>query len=84
MPERASKLRRKREAMPAFVEEALHFEGLVEDYRLRPDYQQNDYLLWINQAKKEKTKKKRLEQMLEELRNGGVYMKMSHPASAKD
>lgn len=69
--------------MPAFVEEALRVEGLFEDYRSRPDYQQNDYLLWINQAKREETKKKRLKQMLEELRKGGVYMKMAHPPSVK-
>ena len=37
--------------MPAFVEEALHVEGLFDDYCLRPEYQRNDYLLWINQAK---------------------------------
>jgi uncharacterized protein YdeI (YjbR/CyaY-like superfamily) len=84
MPEKTSKLKRRRESMPAFVEEALHVEGLFNDYCLRPDYQRNDYLLWINQAKKEETKKKRLNQMLEELRIGGVYMKMSHHPSEKD
>jgi len=70
--------------MPAYVEQALCAEGLFEDYRSRPDYQQNDYLLWINQAKREQTKQKRLKQMLEELRKGGVYMKMAHPPSAKN
>jgi len=84
MVEKKSKLRRKRESMPELVEEALRVEGLFDDYRSRPDYQQNDYLLWINQAKKEETKKKRLSQMLEELRKGGVYMRMPHPSSAKD
>ncbi len=84
MREKISKLRRKRETMPGFVEEALRAEGLFGAYCSRPDYQQNDYLLWINQAKKEVTKEKRLKQMLEELRKGGIYMKMSHPASAKE
>ena len=33
-------------------------------------------LMWINNAKREDTKHKRLAQMLDELENGGVYMKM--------
>ena len=84
MREKTSRLRRERESMPAFVEKALRVERLFADYRSRPEYQQNDYLLWINQAKREETKRKRLKQMLEELRKGGVYMKMPHPPSAKD
>ncbi|WP_078118564.1 YdeI/OmpD-associated family protein [Thiosocius teredinicola] len=78
-----SKLKRDRQPMPAFVEEALRSANLLADYRSRPEYQQNDYLGWINQAKKQETKNRRLQQMLEELDKGGVYMKMSHPASAK-
>ena len=31
---------------------------------------------WINRAKKMETKLRRLEQMLEEVRNGGRYMQM--------
>ena len=70
--------------MAAFVEDALRKANLFSAYRARPAYQQNDYLGWINQAKKEETKKKRLQQMLEELETGGVYMNMAHPPSAKD
>jgi len=70
--------------MSVFVEEALREANLVNDYFSRPQYQQNDYLGWINQAKKEETKQKRLRQMLDELRKGGVYMNMAHPASAKE
>ncbi|HSH04861.1 MAG TPA: YdeI/OmpD-associated family protein, partial [Anaerolineae bacterium] len=45
--------------------------------------QQNDYLGWINRAKRPATKQKRLNQMLDELEQGGVYMKMDHPPSKK-
>ncbi len=78
-----SKLKRARHPMPAFVREALENNGLMDDYRQRPAYQQNDYLGWINSAKRQDTRNKRLEQMLEELEVGGIYMKMEHPASAK-
>ncbi len=53
----------------------------MEEYEQRPPYQQNDYIGWIERAKREETKDKRLSQMLEELETGGVYMKMSHPPS---
>lgn len=69
--------------MTPTVKEALLQSGLMEDYQARPPYQQNDYLLWINSAKQEATKSKRLKQMLDELKRGGVYMKMEHPPSAK-
>lgn len=69
--------------MPKFVKEALESNGVVEDFENRPAYQQNDYIGWINRAKREETKLKRLNQMLTELKKGGVYMKMSHPASVK-
>jgi len=52
-------------------------------YTERPAYQQNDYVGWISRAKREETRKKRLQQMLDELEKGGVYMKMKHPASQK-
>ena len=78
-----SKLKRARQPMPSFVEKALRSSNLFADYYSRPEYQQNDYLGWINQAKKQETKEKRMQQMLDELEKGGVYMKMSHPASAK-
>jgi uncharacterized protein YdeI (YjbR/CyaY-like superfamily) len=52
-------------------------------YKERPAYQQNDYVGWINQAKRQETKEKRLRQMLDELEMGGVYMNIEHPASRK-
>jgi len=78
-----SKLKRDRHPMPDFIKKALKNESLMEDYLSRPAYQQNDYIGWINLAKLEATKQKRLHQMLIELKQGGVYMKMSHPASTK-
>lgn len=67
---------RPRYPMPDFIREALDTRGLMDAYRSRPPYQQNDYIGWITRAKQEETKQKRLNQMLDELRSGGVYMKM--------
>ena len=69
--------------MPSFVKKALQERKLMKDFELRPAYQQNDYIGWINQAKKKETKEKRLNQMLDELEKGGTYMKMKHSPSAK-
>ncbi len=59
-------------------------EGLVADYEQRPRYQRNDYLGWIGRAKRPETRRKRVDQMIDELRRGGIYMKTGHPASARD
>ena len=64
--------------MPHFVRDALNDHGLMEAYRSRPPYQQNDYIGWINRAKRIETKMKRLDQMLDELELGDVYMKMDY------
>jgi len=69
--------------MPGYIEKALEHNGVKQDYLARPAYQRNDYLGWIERAKKEETKQKRLNQMLDELKVGGIYMKMEHPASIK-
>ncbi len=69
--------------MPDFVEDALSQHGLMQAYLDRPAYQRNDYLGWIQRAKRPETRRKRLEQMLHELRVGGVYMKMEHPPSRR-
>lgn len=63
--------------MPDDVAEALEAEGLRELYDQRPWYQRNDYLGWISRAKREATRLKRLQQMLDELRAGDAYMKMA-------
>lgn len=69
-------LKRARQTMPAHVRQALEEQGLVQAYKSRPPYQRNDYLLWIKGAKLEATRRKRLQQMLQELKAGDRYMKM--------
>ena len=77
MPEsKTARLTRAKNSMPAFVRNALNERGLMEAYRARPPYQQNDYLGWIVRAKLEATKLKRLNQMLDELQGGKLYMNM--------
>jgi uncharacterized protein YdeI (YjbR/CyaY-like superfamily) len=51
-------------------------------YDARPPYQRNDYLIWIARAKLPETREKRINQMLEELTQGGIYMRMPHRPSA--
>lgn len=70
-------LRRARNPMPAAVREALRERGLREAFDDRPPYQRNDYLGWIARAKRPDTQGRRLEQMLEELARGDVYMGMT-------
>ena len=67
---------RPRYPMPAFIREALENRGVMDVYRARPPYQQNDYIGWITRAKRPETQEKRLNQMLDELEKGNVYMKM--------
>jgi len=69
-------MKRPANPMPEFVRSALETHGLRERYDARPWYQRNDYLGWIDRAKREETKLKRLDQMLEELKAGDLYMKM--------
>ena len=69
--------------MPDYVRTELEEQDLVGAYEDRPFYQRNDYLAWIGRAKRLETRQNRIEQMLEELERGGVYMKMEHPPSRK-
>jgi|WetSurMetagenome_2_1015567.scaffolds.fasta_scaffold381227_2 uncharacterized protein YdeI (YjbR/CyaY-like superfamily) len=78
-----SGLKRPRHPMPDFVKHTLEEHCLMEAYRERPAYQQNDYIGWISRAKREETKQKRLRQMLDELQAGGIYMNMKHTPSEK-
>ena len=78
MTETTSKLKRPRYPVPDFVRVALETGKLVSAYQARPPYQQNDYIGWISRAKLPATQAKRLSQMLEELRHGGLYMKMAY------
>lgn len=83
MAKKTNSLKRPYHPMPVFIKKALQENNLLLAYKARPPYQQNDYIGWINQAKQEQTKQKRLHQMLDELERGGVYMKMAHPSSRK-
>jgi len=66
--------------MPEFVRSALESRNLLSQYLQRPAYQQNDYIGWITRAKLPATRQKRLDQMLDELFRGDVYMKMAYQA----
>ncbi|MGH6925720.1 MAG: YdeI/OmpD-associated family protein [Propylenella sp.] len=76
-------MRRPRYPMPDYVRRALTRNGVAAAYRDRPAYQQNDYVGWIERAKRPETREKRIAQMLDELKRGGVYMNMAHPPSAR-
>ena len=70
--------RRPRHEMPDFIRNSFLEHGLDEVYRSRPPYQRNDYIGWIAGAKREETRQKRLNQMLDELRGGDRYMNMAY------
>lgn len=73
---KAGSLTRPINPMPDSVKQALQQRGLMSAYENRPPYQRNDYLGWIGRAKLVVTQEKRLQQMLDELEQGDVYMKM--------
>ena len=74
--EKPSRLKKTRYEMPDLIRKALLDHGLMEAYRDRPPYQQNDYIGWITRAKQQETKEKRVAQMLVELERGHKYMNM--------
>lgn len=78
-----SRLQRPRHPMPKFVRDALVENQLMDAYRERPPYQQNDYVGWIGRAKKTETRQKRLAQMLAELAGGDRYMKMRYRSKGR-
>jgi uncharacterized protein YdeI (YjbR/CyaY-like superfamily) len=80
----ASRLTRDIQVMPDDVRKALESGNLTAAYDERPAYQRNDYLAWIARARRRETRQKRIEQMLEELTKGGVYMGMRHNPSASE
>ncbi len=81
--DKQGRLKRAVYEMPADVKLALEHRALRADYDHRPAYQRNDYLSWIIRAGRPEIRQKRLNQMLDELEKGGVYMRMDHPASKK-
>ncbi len=75
-------LRRDLNPMPDDVRQALEARGLVNAYEGRPPFQRNDYVGWITRARKPETRQKRLAQMLDELEDGDIYMKMRWNAAS--
>ena len=73
-----SRVKREIQKIPEDVLERLLQENLLTAYQQRPAYQQNDYLAWFSRAKQQQTRQKRIEQMLHELRDGHVYMRMRY------
>ena len=69
--------------MPPDVDQELRSAGVLDAYRERPAYQRNDYLGWIGQAQRDVTRANRVRQMVDELRQGGVYMGMPHAPSRR-
>ncbi|MYD65035.1 MAG: YdeI/OmpD-associated family protein [Chloroflexi bacterium] len=69
--------------MPEDVRLAIEERGVRAEYDARPWYQRNDYLAWLGRAKRADTRARRLAQMLDELEQGGVYMRMTHAPSRK-
>ncbi len=63
--------------MPDYIAKALERDGSRALYDQRPWYQRNDYIGWIERAKRKDTTQRRLKQMLDELKSGDVYMKMA-------
>lgn len=73
-----STLKRDVYPMPDDVGDRLNAENLMEVYRGRPPYQQNDYIGWITRAKRPETRSKRIQQMIDELFDGHCYMGMTY------
>ncbi len=69
-------LKRPVHPMTTEVEQALDASELRPAYDARPAYQRDDYLGWIEQAKREDTHRRRIGQMLDELEDGDAYMGM--------
>ena len=71
-----SRMKRVIHEMPEDIAWALKQRGVLDAYRARQPYQQNDYVGWITRSRRPETRDKRLTQMLDELERGGVYMHM--------
>lgn len=77
-PSDKSRLKRPVHPVPDEIRTAMEESDLFARYLARPAYQQNDYIGWITRAKRPETRRKRLEQMLEELAGGEKYMNMEY------
>ena len=83
MKKDSSRLKRPLYPMPDYVHDELVKHNLVDTYYNRPPFQRNDYISWITRAKREETRFKRLQQMIDELIDGGLYMKMKYNSKRK-
>jgi hypothetical protein len=59
--------------LPKEYEDFLRENGLLDEYEARPYYQQKGWIQWIEMAKQPETVDKRMQKMLQELRDG-TYM----------
>jgi hypothetical protein len=57
-------LKRSINPMPQKIRTLLIKHNVLESYKARPPYQQNDYLGWIARAQLDTTKEKRIKQWL--------------------
>ena len=78
-----SHLKRPLQPMPDDVRERLLREGLMDAFQARPAYQQNNYLGWFTLSKREETRQKHIDQMIDELRDGHLYMGMRYQGQAR-
>lgn len=76
-------LKRRLAVMPDTLRAELEDAGLLVAFEQRPAYQRNDYLHWIARAKRPETRRRRIDQMSDELAKGGVYMGMPHGPSRR-
>ncbi|MCL2479107.1 MAG: YdeI/OmpD-associated family protein [Treponema sp.] len=74
----SARMTREIHEIPDYISSALDNGSLWELYNARPPYQRNDYIGWITRGKREETRKKRLNQMIDELRSGSAYMGMKY------
>lgn len=83
MPKGNENLSRPLHPMPIEIKQRLKAAGLETAYAMRPPYQRNDYLGWIARAKRPETREKRTKQMIDELKAGDAYMKMTYNGPLK-
>ena len=76
-------LKRPLAEMPDHLRAELEAADLMRAFQQRPAYQRNDYLHWIARAHHPETRRKRTDQLIDELAKGGVYMGMPHRPSKR-
>lgn len=62
--------------IPSFIKKILEKEKLLEKYQAQIYSYRKGYIRWVEEAKHEETKQKRIAIMLKELREGKYYMGM--------